>query len=225
MIAMVGSGEYLPEMEPVDRYLMEQLGEPARVACLPTAAGTEGAERIAYWSDLGVKHFSGMGANVSAVPVITRQDAQNPALAAQVRASNFIYISGGKPDYLLDVLQDSLVWQEIREVLAEGGVLAGCSAGAIVQGEKLPGVPFWRKAFGLLPGTVIIPHFDEFPPRLVRLIRFWAGRSLTLIGVPGYTALTVNGTTHRVVGKDSVMVWDRQGRRTYSPGETLDWQP
>ena len=61
MIAMVGSGEYLPEMEPVDRYLMEQLGEPARVTCLPTAAGTEGAERIAYWSDLGVEHFTAMG--------------------------------------------------------------------------------------------------------------------------------------------------------------------
>jgi cyanophycinase len=203
--------------------LLEQLGEPARVACLPTAAGTEGAERIAYWSDLGVEHFSGMGAKASAVPVVTHQDAQDPALAAQVRASNFIYISGGKPDYLLDVLQDSLVWQAIREVLAEGGVLAGCSAGAIVQGEKLPGFPFWRKAFNLLPGTVIIPHFDEFPPRLVRLIRFWAGRRLTLIGVPGYTALAVNGATRRVVGKGSVLVWDRQGRRTYAPGEMINW--
>ena len=62
MLAMVGSGEYLQPMEAVDRYLLHSLGEPARVVCLPTAAGTEGDERIAYWSDLGVEHFGGLGA-------------------------------------------------------------------------------------------------------------------------------------------------------------------
>ena len=42
MLALVGSGEYLPGVDPIDRYLLSQLKDPPRVVCLPTAAGTEG---------------------------------------------------------------------------------------------------------------------------------------------------------------------------------------
>jgi hypothetical protein len=54
MLALVGSGEYLPPIEPVDRQLINRLPAPVRVVCLPTAVGTEGDERIDYWSRLGV---------------------------------------------------------------------------------------------------------------------------------------------------------------------------
>ncbi len=46
MLALVGSGEYLPPMEAVDRFLLGWLKCEAQVICLPTAAGTEGPERI-----------------------------------------------------------------------------------------------------------------------------------------------------------------------------------
>jgi len=42
LIALVGSGEYLPVMDDVDRFLLVNSGaqgRPARVVCLPTAAG------------------------------------------------------------------------------------------------------------------------------------------------------------------------------------------
>ena len=58
MLALVGSGEYLPTMEPVDRQLIARLDATPSVICLPTAAGQEGKERIRYWSDLGEKNFS-----------------------------------------------------------------------------------------------------------------------------------------------------------------------
>ena len=34
MLALVGSGEYLPPMEPVDRFLLSRLEDPLRVVCL-----------------------------------------------------------------------------------------------------------------------------------------------------------------------------------------------
>ena len=43
LINLVGSGEYLPVMKDVDRYLLDSLnlnGRKPRVVCLPTAAGT-----------------------------------------------------------------------------------------------------------------------------------------------------------------------------------------
>ena len=77
VLALVGSGEYLSPMEPVDQYLMDKLKQPPRVVCLPTAAGNEGEERIAYWSDLGIDHFARLGASVEALPVIDRESANN----------------------------------------------------------------------------------------------------------------------------------------------------
>jgi len=223
MLALVGSGEYLPDMDMVDRILLELLGENPAVVCLPTAAGTEGAERIAYWSKLGVNHFKNLGARVEAVPVITRQDAQDVALAAQVRAANFVYLSGGRPDYLLAVLEDSLVWHSIQSVLEHGGILAGCSAGAMIFGEKIPGFPAWRRAFNLLEGAAIIPHFDEIPPWIIPMLRLWIGRRRRLVGIPGYTALVVDGNACKILGTGSVTLWDSYEKRSYSHGESLKW--
>ena len=57
MLALVGSGEYLPAMGPVDRDLIGRLQETLPVVCLPTAAGQEGPERINYWSHGGMTTF------------------------------------------------------------------------------------------------------------------------------------------------------------------------
>jgi cyanophycinase len=223
LLALVGSGEYLPEMQTVDRFLLEGLGSQPNVVCLPTAAGTEGQERIAYWANLGENYFRSLIVDVATVPVINRQDAQNPNLAEQVRTANFVYLSGGKPEYLLATLKGSLVWGAIQDVVARGGVLAGCSAGAMVLGEKIPGFPGWRNAFNLLEGAVIIPHFDEMPPWLVGVLRRWMGRESRMVGVPGFTALVVNGKSCQVLGKGNVTLWDRYGKRDFPPGEPLVW--
>ncbi len=168
MLALVGSGEYLPPIEPLDRELIGRLHGPARVVCLPTAAGTEGPERIAYWSRLGVDHFARLGAAAAAVPVIDRASADDPDLAAAIAGANFVYLSGGKPDYLYQTLAGSLAWEAIRSVLADGGLLAGCSAGAMILGEKFFGFPGWKSGFNFLPGATIIPHYDEIPQAMIR---------------------------------------------------------
>ncbi len=223
MLALVGSGEYLPDMETVDRFLLDELGTAPRVVCLPTAAGSEGPQRIAYWSELGVNYFARLGASAEALPVITRQDAQNPILADRVKESNFIYLSGGRPDYLLKTLQDSLVWQAIQDVLIRGGILAGCSAGAMVLGRWIPGFPGMKPAFNLLEEAIVLPHFDEIPNWMVRLILIWVVRRGRMVGVPGFTALVVKGDACRVVGKGNVTIWDSSGKQDYTPGDLLAW--
>jgi cyanophycinase len=223
VLAFVGSGEYLPEMETVDRFLLNHLEGSCQVVCLPTAAGTEGSERIAYWSELGVNHFRRLGAKAEAVPVINRQDAFNAELAGRVAQANFVYLSGGKPDYLLSTLEDSLVWQAILEVIHRGGILAGCSAGAMVMGQKIPGFPLLQDALNLMPGAVIIPHFNEIPGWMVSLLRVWVGWKIRLVGVPGSTALVVNGNECQVVGKAGVMVGNTRGIHQYAVGEKFTW--
>jgi cyanophycinase len=223
MIALVGSGEYLPGMDPVDRYLMEQIGGEVRVACLPTAAGTEGPERIAYWNNLGISHFQGLGASVQAIPITNRQEAEDSWRSLGIQEANFVYLSGGKPDYLFETLRGTPAWQAILDVLAKGGVLAGCSAGAMILGEKIAWGKRGRKAFNLLPGTVIIPHFDEIPSVMKNGMHLWVGNQYTLLGVDGYTALVIDGDNRRVVGKGGVTVWNQKSRHRFEAGEEVSW--
>src|SRR5437588_12078338 len=89
-VALVGSGEFLPAMEPVDAALLA--GRPTRAVFLPTAAGPEGPERVDYWLRLGADHYRRLGAEPVPLAVLDRSDADDPALAAQVAGAGLVYL-------------------------------------------------------------------------------------------------------------------------------------
>jgi cyanophycinase len=223
MLALVGSGEYLPAMESVDRYLLGQLKTEAYVICLPTAAGMEGTERISYWMELGKAHFSKLGAEVDSLPVIDTPSANSAEFAERIRQSNFIYLSGGKPNYLYRTLVGSLVWVAIMEVLGQGGVVAGCSAGAMIMGERFPSFPHAKQAFGLVRGAIIMPHFDEIPKAMTNSLHRMVRDHESLLGIEGNTALVGEIDEYQVVGSGGVVVWNQQERRRYTQGEQVRW--
>ena len=67
LIALLGSGEYLPVMNETDSYLLKQTvgnGRIPRVVCLPTAAGLENEESVARWKRMGEEHFRALGSDV-----------------------------------------------------------------------------------------------------------------------------------------------------------------
>lgn len=221
-LALVGSGEYLPPMEPVDRLLLSRVSGGPRVVCLPTAAGTEGQKSIAHWSTLGVEHFTRLGARAEAVEVVDRATANDEPLAARIRAANFVYLSGGKPDYLFKTLNGSAAWAAINGVLENGGVVAGCSAGAMIFGQQIPGFPtLWpfQSGFNFLPGVIILPHFDEFGESpFVGLLKTMIGKT-TLLGIDGDTALMRNDGKYEVAGSGGVTVWNGRQKTRCTHGQ------
>lgn len=224
LLALAGSGEYLPGMQPVDRWLMDWLGRPVHVVCLPTAAGTEGEARIGYWNNLGIAHFQLLGAaSVQALPVIDRASASDPELAAQIHAANYVYLSGGKPTYLFETLQGTLAWAAIETVLAEGGVVVGCSAGAMIFGGHIPrnrSAFALQPAFGYLPGSVILPHFDELPGFLKGMIPVLIQRHL-LVGIDGDTVLVCENGRFQVRGRGGVTLAIHNHRQRFCQGDVL----
>ncbi len=226
-LALAGSGEYLPPMEPVDRWLLGQLRGPARVVCLPTAAGKEGPERINYWSTLGVEHFTRLGAKAEAVEIINRAGAEDDALAAKIRAGNFVYLSGGDPDYLFKTIAGTRTFAALEDVLNAGGVVAGCSAGAIIWSESYPSFPTllpWHKAFNYLPGAIVLPHYDEFGDSgFANLARAMMPGHLTILGVEGNTALVAYDGRHEVRGAGGVTVWNNKRKERLTEGAAVVW--
>jgi len=78
-IALVGSGEFTPSMEAVDRALLLATGrDRPRVVVLPTASWPDGEETFRRWAAQGEAHFAALGAEVEPVLVRGAEDADDP---------------------------------------------------------------------------------------------------------------------------------------------------
>ena len=91
-LALVGSGEYLPQMEATDRFLLDTLGGPAaaRVVVIPTASALEPGmpER---WNTMGLAHFRTLGAVVTPALLLTRDDAHDEQVLAELAARHVLF--------------------------------------------------------------------------------------------------------------------------------------
>lgn len=225
-IALVGSGEYLEVCRPVDEHLLSLLdtGDRApRVACLPTAAAKDGERVWRGWQERGVAHFTGLGAEAVAVDVIDRRTADDDEMVRDISGADLVYLSGGKPALLHQLLEGTAAWAAILGVLDRGGVLAGCSAGAMVQGSHIVGLRggAGSRGFGLLADTIVLPHFDEYPSIAGSVVQKLVGRGRTVVGVDGATALVRHEGRFRAVGRGGVTVWNPSGSKARFHDEEL----
>ena len=174
-VALVGAGEFLPAMAEFDAGLLAASGRARpRVAILPTASYPDGEEVFTRWATMGVSHFGGLGAEVEPVLVRDRAGADDPAAAQAVGEADLIYLSGGKPSYLMGVLDGSAVGRALAEAHARGAVLAGCSAGAMVLAGHAfdfrvriaPWPLRWRHGLGFVEGASVVPHYNAWPEPL-----------------------------------------------------------
>jgi cyanophycinase len=231
LIALVGSGEYLPVMDDVDRYLLASLnlnGRKPRVVCLPTAAGQEGDGSINRWSRMGVEHFHNLGAEVNALRIIDRESADDPRWEQIIENADLIYFSGGDPGYLYQTMNGSRAWNAAQLAWERGAVYAGCSAGAMILANRIPRFRLAGtvEGFGIVPAKFIVPHFDAIPA-MFRPLAFALRKQLDngqrMIGVDEDTALVgrLDGGEWQVMGRSKAHVYTRDGVKEYESGETL----
>ncbi len=224
-VVLVGAGEFLPVMADLDRELLQASGaRRPRVAILPTASYPDGEAVFERWAAMGVEHFRGLGAEVEAVLVRDRTDADDPAHAQAVGEADLIYLSGGKPDHLLAALAGSAVWGAALAAHARGAVLAGCSAGAMVLASYLPTfrrVPFpirWDQALRVAAGLAVLPHYDRIPEPLAALVALQAPADTVVLGIDEDTAVVGREGTWQVAGPRRVTVWRGRHRERLRAG-------
>lgn len=230
LIALVGSGEYLPVMEDVDRYLLKSLnitGRKPRVVCLPTAAGREGDRSIDHWSSMGVEHFEKLGAEVVALPIIDRDSANDEQFESVLENADMIYFSGGDPGYLYETMRDTCAWRAAQRAWQRGAVYAGCSAGAMILAKRMPGFGLsgTQEGFGIVPAEYIVPHFNAIPgiwkPMLFALQK-QLKNGQRLIGIDEDTALAGSlGGEWKVMGKSNVHIYTLDGSTKHESGEVV----
>jgi cyanophycinase len=228
-VALVGSGEFLEVMVPVDAELLA--GRPQRAVFLPTASAEEGPQRVRYWIDLATAHYASMGVEPVPLEVLDREDAERPELASKVAGAGLVYLSGGNPGYLANTLAGTAVWQAILEAWRLGAAIAGCSAGAcalsrVADDFREPG-RYSGEALAVVPYLVVLPHFDRFEhwmPGLADRMMARTPPDAVLVGIDEETALVGTGDKFTVRGKKSVWRIDRDGTRLqFKPGERLEF--
>ena len=230
LINLVGSGEYLPVMRDVDRYLLESLhlnGRKPRVACLATAAGLEGEVSVNRWLSMGVQHFQALGAEVRPVQIVDRETANDPQWKPLLENADLIYFSGGDPSYLYQTLRGSSAWSAARRAWERGAIYAGCSAGAMILGKYVPGLRLFelQEGFNIIPAAYIVPHFDAIPA-IWKPVVFGLQRQLKaderMIGIDEDTALIGRlGGEWTVKGKGQVHIFSGGQETRSASGETL----
>ena len=229
-VALVGAGEFLPTMATFDADLLATTGlARPRVVILPTASYPDGEAVFKRWAAMGVSHFAGLGAEVEPVLVRHRGDADDPAAAQAVGEADLVYLSGGKPAYLLEALAGSAVGRALTDAHARGAALAGCSAGAMAlagfafdfRARLMPFPLRWGSGLGFAPGMSVVPHYDAWPEPLSALIAFQAPRGSVVLGIDEDTAVVGRDGGWQVHGASRVTVWRGRHRERFRAGEVF----
>jgi cyanophycinase len=233
IIALVGSGEFTPAMVEVDRGLLAATGrQKPRVAIVPAASWPDGEAVFMRWARMGEEHFRALGATPVPVLIRDQETADDADAAGEISRADLIYMSGGKPGHLLSLLRDSAAGAALREAHARGAVVAGCSAGAMVLGGhqiRIGSRGFlrppigWDDGLGLVPGVVVMPHYDAIPETLIAPLALAAPADFLVVGIDENTAAVGRPGAWQVQGRGRVTVWRGSRRERHRAGESVSF--
>jgi cyanophycinase len=215
-LVIIGGREDKEGDKDILRYVAREVGGGKLVVV--TAASERPQELWAAYEplfrSLGVRHLAQLA-------VADREDAHRPSVARTLQDADGIFITGGDQLRLTSALGDSIVFQRMREIFEQGGVVAGTSAGASVMSEtmlvggaaeaspRIGGELEMAPGFGLAAGILIDQHFAE-RGRTGRLVGAIARNPRIIgVGIDEDTAIVIRGNrTFEVLGAGAVTIID-----------------
>jgi cyanophycinase len=225
--ALLGSAEFLPWAEEVDRWMLER-ARPGPVLILPTASAPEGDEVFDGWGRMGVEHYARLGVEAEVLPVKRREDAERADLASRLDDAAAVFLSGGNPGSLAAALAGTRFWTSLEANLNRGLAYGGCSAGIAALGERaawrLHRNSFWP-GLGVFPGTNLAPHWDAvdaYIPGLAQALVANLGPPFRLVAVDELTAMVGDGRRWSVLGAGGVHVLEDGGWTDHGAGSSFD---
>lgn len=212
-LIIIGGGQVTPE---IWSKFVELAGgkEKAKLVVVTAAAGDTAALNPAAVESL--KKNTGV-TKVTLLHTKSLKEANSEAFVAPLREATGVFFVGGRQWRIADSYLNTLTHQAFQEVLNRGGVIAGSSAGASIQGSFL-----WRgdtkgphilvgdhtQGLGFLKNSAIDQHLlrrnREFD--LVEFIKH--SPELIGIGLDESTSIVVQKDSLEVLGKSYVVIYD-----------------
>lgn len=201
--------------------LMEEIvkaagGKDAEMVYVPCAEQEEipRSSLIDLWKRMGVK---------SAVVLHTKDRVKadtDEEFYKPLKTATGIWFGGGRQWNFADSYYGTTTHRLMKEVLARGGVIGGSSAGASIQARYLaratpiqnfnimaPG--YERGGLGFIGGVAIDQHFSQRGRQkdMTKLVNRYP--QMLGIGLDEATAIVVNGSEAKVVGRGRAHFYDR----------------
>ncbi len=227
-LVVIGGGSIGPEI--LGRFIELAGGKDAPVVVIPTAG-----ESDAYppdWSGAGFLRKAGC-TQVTVLHTRDRSLADSEAFTAPLRAARGVFFSGGRQWRLVDSYLGTRTQRELEGVLRRGGVIAGSSAGATIQGSYLVRgaregnavmmAPGYETGFGYLRNAAVDQHLLKRKREKDLFQVVTKHPRLLGIGIDESTAIVVQGARFEVVGESKVAIYEH-GRDYYflDPGDRFD---
>ncbi len=168
LIAIGGAEDRERELEVLSKVFSFAPEGSDEVAVIATASGVP-EEILPVYEEA----FQRIGASrVHCLSVRERQDAADPASIELIQRSGAVFFTGGDQLRLTNVLGGSPMLKAIRNHYANGGVIAGTSAGAVAQSTTMiynggaadalhKGAVKMSSGLGFVEGIIIDSHFLE----------------------------------------------------------------
>jgi cyanophycinase-like exopeptidase len=232
VFGLMGSGEFLPWAEEVDRWLIDHARTGSdRVLILPAASAPEGDDVFDRWSAMGMEHYTRMDLKPEVVPIKTRDDALREEMAEVFAGAGLIFFSGGNPKHLVETFRDTPAWRGILEAIGAGTAFGGCSAGVAFLGEHAPdsqrpdfGPDRYGGGLAYFTGVEFAPHWDAldvYKPGLQAQVRKAMTPGFLHVLLDEETAMVGDGDLFRVMGRGRITIVAGDEDRLYHAGDTF----
>ncbi len=193
-------------------------GDQAEIVIIPTARSEENLSNDPDFSKLISRFEKYNFKKITILHTRNPEEANSPEFVESLKTATGIWLQGGRQWRLADSYLNTLTHLEIYGVLHRGGVVAGTSAGATIQGSYLARgdtkantimMGDHEEGLSLIKNIAIDQHllarnrhFDMF-----EIIN--NKKELLGIGLDENTGIIVQGNNFEVVGDHYIAIYDR----------------
>ena len=230
--AFLGSGEFDPWSEPVERWLLARSRNPSGpVLVCPTAAAHEGDASYDGWANKGLEHYGALGIAAEVLPLKTRDDALRDEVVGKLDGASAVFFSGGNPARLATAVAGTPFWEALQTAIRDGLPYAGCSAGVACLTERTYDSDsqdfdsIWAPGIGYVRDTLFGPHWDIVDTWIPGATDFISGsvkEGQTFIGLDEDTAMVGDGRAWEVIGRSKLHILRDGEWSRYADGEAFE---
>ncbi len=205
-------------------------GPTKKFVIVPTNGGNRNADGTVkvYQPDVVLAPWRKRGlTNVVMLHTWDPKVADSEAFVQPLRDADAVWFDGGRQWNMVDAYANTRTLKELWNVLGRGGVIAGTSAGATIQGDYLvrgdtasadvmmTSEPSHQRGFAFLRRSAIDQHinarsrWDDLIPVIKKFPQYLG------LGLSEDTAIVVTGDRFEVMGRWKVTVHD--STRAYQP--------